>query len=182
MAAATARRRRYPAETTYGNLAYDYERTAPFPGDRPVDRQVIIPGAPAVEDEVAAAVRVRTKQAVAPMAIIGYICAAVLLIFTLMAKIQLTEITDQSAKLEEKISSLKVDQNRLLINYEKAFNTTEIETYATTQLGMQRARDDQVCYLDSAVPDKAVILEATDSDSLAARLKAALDSLAEYFA
>lgn len=182
MAAATTRRRRYTAETTYGNLAYDYDRTAPFPGDRPVDRQVIIPGATTVADEVAPAVRVRTKQAVAPMAIVGYVCAAVLLIFTLMAKIQLTEVTDQSAKLEEKLASLKVDQNRMLINYEKAFNTTEIETYATTQLGMQRARDDQVYYLDSTVPDKAVVIEAADSDSLAARIRAALDSLAEYFA
>lgn len=182
MAAATARRKRYTTETTYGNLAYEYDRTAPFPGDRQADRQVIIPGAPVVEDEVVSATRVRTKQAVAPMAIIGYICAAVLLVFTLMAKIQLTEVTDQSARLEEKLADLKIDQNRLLINYEKAFNATEIETYATTQLGMQRARDDQLYYLDSTVPDKAVVIEAADDNSLGARIKAALDSLAEYFA
>ena len=183
MAAASARQRKYGIETTYGNLAYDYDRTAPLhTGGRPVDRQVIIPGAPVVEDEVAAAPRVRTKQAVAPTAVIGYICAAVLLIFTLMAKIQLTEVTDQSAQLETQLAQLKTDQNRLLINYEKAFNTTEVETYATTQLGMQRARDDQITYLDSNVPDKAVVIQETDDNSFAARVKVALDSLAEYFA
>lgn len=181
MAAAEARQRRYGTEATYGNLAYDYERTAPLHTGRPVDRQVIIPGAPAVSDEVAAAPRVRARQAVAPMAIVGYLCAAVLLVFTLMAKIQLTEATDQTARLQTQLETLKTDQNRLLINYEKAFNTTELETYATTQLGMQRARDDQVYYLDSSVPDKAVVIEAKDEDSLAARIRAAFASLAEYF-
>ena len=99
-----------------------------------------------------------------------------------MAKIQLTEATDQTARLQTQLETLKTDQNRLLINYEKAFNTTELETYATTQLGMQRARDDQVYYLDSSVPDKAVVIEAKDEDSLAARIRAAFASLAEYFA
>ena len=183
MAAASARQRKYGIETTYGNLAYDYDRTAPLhTGGRPVDRQVIIPGAPVVEDEVAAAPRVRTKQAVAPTAVIGYICAAVLLIFTLMAKIQLTEVVDQTATYQEQLDTLKTEQNRLLIKYEKAFNTTEVETYATTQLGMQRARDDQITYLDSNVPDKAVVIQETDDNSFAARVKVALDSLAEYFA
>lgn len=180
MAAATARQRRF-MDTTYGNLAYDYERTAPYRG-RLADEQVVIPGAPAVEDEVAPAERVRTRQSVAPMAIIGYACAAVLLIFTLMAKIQLTEVTDQSAQYQEQLDTLKANQNRLLIKYEKAFNTTEVETYATTQLGMQRARDDQVTYLDGDVPDKAVVISNADDNSLGARIKAALASLAEYFA
>ena len=85
-------------------------------------------------------------------------------------------------RLQTQLETLKTDQNRLLINYEKAFNTTELETYATTQLGMQRARDDQVYYLDSSVPDKAVVIEAKDEDSLAARIRAAFASLAEYFA
>ncbi|MGI5978411.1 MAG: hypothetical protein ACOX66_02795 [Oscillospiraceae bacterium] len=182
MAAATARQRKYGVDTTYGNLAYDYDLTAPLHTGRPVDRQVIIPRGPAVEDEVVPAQRVRTRQAVAPMAIVGYLCAAVLLVFTLMAKIQLTEVTDQSARLESQLEQLKTEQNRLLISYEKAFNTTEVETYATTQLGMQRARDDQIYYLDSSVPDKAVVIEPKDDNSFASRVRAALDSLAEYFA
>ena len=181
MAAATARQRRYGVEPTYGNLAYDYDHTAPF-GGKLANEQVAIPDAPVVGDRVATAGRVRTRQAVAPMAIIGYACAAVLLIFTLMAKVQLTEITDQTARYQQQLGQLKTDQNRLLIKYEKAFNTTEVETYATAQLGMQRARDDQVTYLDSNVPDKAVVIEKTDDNSFAARVKAALDSLAEYFA
>ena len=183
MAAATTRQRRYGAETTYGNLAYDYARTAPARGGFPDDEgQVLIPGAPEVADEVVPARRVRTQQSVAPMALIGYVCAAVLLVFTLMAKIQLTEITDQSASYTKQLQQLKSEQNRLLINYEKAFNTTEVETYATTQLGMQRAREDQIYYLDSTVPDKAVVIEDSDDGSFAARFRAALSSLAEYFA
>ena len=148
-----------------------------------MDQQVIIPAAPRIREQAAAAAKVKSTQSVSALAIIGYACAAVLLIFTLMAKIQLTEVTDTSAQLEEKLSDLKVAQNRLLINYEKAFNLTEIEEYATKQLGMQRPRDEQVFYLESTVPDKAVILKGEDEDktSLGDRIFDALASIAEYF-
>ena len=141
--AAAAKDVKYGDSAVYGSLAYDYGRAGTYREkmDRPVDRQVIIPAPPRIREQAMADARVKTRQSVAPLAIIGYVCAAILIVFTLMAKIQLTEVTDTSAQLEEQLSDLKVAQNRLLINYEKAFNLTEIEEYATTQLGMQRPRD-----------------------------------------
>ena len=182
--AATAKSPRYGNNATYGSLAYDPNRVARYHEriDRPVDRQVIIPAAPRIKEEVAAAARVRTNQAISPLAIIGYVCAAILVIFTLMAKVQLTEVTDASANLEQQLSDLDVAQNRLLIDYEKAFNMTEIEEYATSQLGMQRPRDEQVFYLDSTVPDKAVIIDEKETENgFGDRILDALSSIAEYF-
>ncbi|MFB0921675.1 MAG: cell division protein FtsL [Oscillospiraceae bacterium] len=183
--AAAAKNVKYGDNAVYGSLAYDYGRTGAYREtmDRPVDRQVIIPAPPRIREHEASATRVKTKQSVSPLAIVGYACAAVLIVFSLMAKIQLTEITDTSAQLEEQLSDLKVAQNRLLINYEKAFNLTEIEEYASSQLGMQRPRDEQVFYLESTVPDKAVILSGKDEEKLGfgERVFDALASIAEYF-
>ncbi len=182
--AATVRNAKNGAQLTYGSLAYDTgraARTAERPV-RPVDRQIIIPAAPRLKEQAAALPRVKTQQSIAPLAIVGYICAAILIVFSLMAKIQLTEVTDQSAKLEQRLTDMKVAQNRLLINYEKAFNMTEIEEYATTHLGMQRPRDDQIYYIDNTVPDKAEIIDdGKASDSLGERILDALSFIAEYF-
>ena len=182
--AASVKSPRYGNNATYGSMAYDVGRAERYREriDRPVDRQIIIPAAPKIREEVATAARVRTNQAVSPLAIVGYICAAILVIFTLMAKVQLTEITDASATLEQQLNELSVAQNRLLIDYEKAFNMTEIEEYATSNLGMQRPRDEQLYYLDSTVPDKAVIInEEATNDGLGDRILDALSSIAEYF-
>jgi len=184
MMAAAANNSRYNADAVYGSLAYDYSKAAPYHEGmgRPVERQVIIPAPPRINDEVAARAKVETSQSVSPLAVIGYACAAILLIFTLMAKIQLTSVTNDTVALENQLSDLKVSQNRLLINYEKAFNLTEIEEYATVNLGMQRPRDEQIYYMDSSVPDKAVVINNDDSKSgFIERLFDAVSSFAEYF-
>ncbi len=179
-----AAERNNPAYGTgvYGSLAYDYGKALPR-RDRPVDRQVIIPAPPRIrEQERIAAHRVKTRQSISPMAIIGTACAAALLVFTLMARIQLTEVTDTAAHLEQQLIELEVAQNRLLIDYERAFNLTEIEEYATRELGMQRPRDEQIHYLSSTVPDKAMILSGeSEGRDFGDRLFDTLSSIAEYF-
>ena len=184
MMAAPVNNAKYGANTVYGSLAYDYGKAETYRErmERPVERQVIIPAPPRIREQVKTSAQVKTKQSVAPLAIIGYVCAAILVVFSLMAKVQLTEVTDSSAQLEQQLGELDVAQNRLLINYEKAFNLTEIEEYATTQLGMQRPRDEQVFYLENTVSDKAVILSGEDDKvSFGDRVFDSLSSLAEYF-
>ena len=177
--AAASKQSRYVGSAVYGSLAYDYGRVGDF-SERPASRQLVIPAPPQIREEVIGQARVRTRQSVSPFAIIGYLCAAALLVFTLMAKIQLTAVTDESAHLEAQLSELQVAQNRLLIDYERAFNLTEIEEYATNALGMQRPRDEQLYYLSSSVPDKAVIMEG-DNVSFGDRIFDLLASLSEYF-
>lgn len=182
--AASAKNPVYDANAIYGSLAYDYSKAAPYHEGmgRPVERQVIIPAPPKIKEEVAVRAKVQTNQAVSPFAIIGFACAAILLVFTLMAKIQLTTVTNDTVTLENQLSDLKVAQNRLLINYEKAFNLTEIEENATKSLGMQRPRDEQIFYLDSNVPDKAVVMNNNGTKSgFVERVFDAISSISEYF-
>jgi len=182
--ATPAKNAKYGTNAVYGSLAYDYGKVGTYREkmDRPVERQVIIPAPTRIREQVAAASRVKTKQGIAPLAMIGYACAAILVVFSLMAKIQLTAVTDSSAQLETQLSDLNVAQNRILINYEKAFNLTSIEEYATTELGMQRPREEQVFYLESTVPDKAVIISSNDNKvGFGDRVFDSLASIAEYF-
>ena len=178
---------RFANEYNTGSLAYNYGSTAPaFPQEwgAPAPRaRVEVPAAPRIIDDTAAQTQaVAYAQSISPLAIVGFLCAAVMVVFLLMAKIQLTEVTDQAVSLETQLTELEVAQNRLLIDYESAFNLTEIEEYATTSLGMQRPREDQIYYLDSTVPDKAVVIEKSgDEKSLGDRLFDMLASVSEYF-
>ena len=179
--------KKYASDYNSGSLAYNYSSTAPYPGGwaapAPTKPRVVAPAAPKTRENTSAAAQVLPyAQSISPVAIVGFICAAVMVVFLLMAKIQLTEVTDQAVALESQLTELEVAQNRLLIDYESAFNLTEIEEYATTQLGMQRPREDQIYYLDSTVPDKAIVIDkAPDERSLSERLLGMLSSLSEYF-
>lgn len=170
-----------------GSLAYDFTAVPSWPergwGPRRDEEKVVIPAAPRTQERVAAGARVKSRQTVSPAAVLGFLCAAILLVFTLMAKIQLTEVTDQAVMLETRLAELETEQARLLIEYESAFNFTEIEEYATNMLGMQRPREEQMIYLHSAVPDKAVVLNssAEKDKSLSEEIAEVFDFIGEYF-
>lgn len=173
----------------YGSLAYDFETAPVYPErereweqPRRDERKVVIPAPPETREQVHTKTRVLPRQAISPFAIIGFACAAVLLVFTLMAKIQLTVVTDEAARLESQFEELNLAQSRLLIEHESAFNRTEIEEYATSVLGMQRPRPEQIFYLNSSAPDKAVVLEGNnDSSGLLDKIADMFGFLSEYF-
>ncbi|MEG0777909.1 MAG: cell division protein FtsL [Oscillospiraceae bacterium] len=174
-----------PGAGIYGSLAYDFGNPALYPDESSYnrrEREIVIPAPPKIDEDAVAAARVKTRQSVPPLAVIGFVCAAVLIVFTLMARIQLTAVTDEAVGLEQQLSELELVQSRLLIDYESAFNLSEIEEYAVSNLGMQRPREEQVFYLNSTVPDKAIIVdEADSSNGLGDRIIAMLSSIAEYF-
>ena len=173
---------RYGQNAVYGSLAYDFSNPALYPEldySRPLD----IPAPPKTQERVVTRAVPRTKQRIAPTAILGFACAAVMLVFALMAQIQLTAVSDETAQLETKLAELETEQTRLLIDYESAFNLTEIEEYAIGTLGMQKPRSDQIYYIEGGAPDKAVILETaqTEEPGLFDRIGEFLSGLGEYF-
>lgn len=179
MAEATSRKRRYE-RTVYGSLAYDLTAEEFFPDSTYEEPEIF--SRPEVEEEVRVRAVPRVQQALAPTAILGFACAAVMLVFTLMAQIQLTQISDETMGLQTALSELELEQTRLLIDYESAFNLTEIEEYATGVLGMQKPRSDQVFYVDGSAPDKAEVLgKAEEGGSLTDRFSDLLTSLGDFF-
>jgi cell division protein FtsL len=181
MANSTARAR-YGQGAVYGSLAYDFSNPDLYPEldySRPLD----IPAPPQTRERVVTKAMPRTRQRIAPTAILGFACAAVMLVFALMAQIQLTAVSDETAQLETKLAELETEQTKLLIGYESAFNLTEIEEYAIGTLGMQKPRSDQVFYIEGGAPDKAVILETaqTEEQNLLDRIGSIVSGIGEYF-
>ena len=118
------------------------------------------------------------------MAVLGFAIAAVLIVFSLVARVQLSQASAQVSALEDQYAQLQEQQTRLRIDYESAFNLTEIEDYAIHELGMQKPRSDQLYYISSsAAADTAVVLDQTAAEplSLADRFGDFLTSIVEYF-
>ena len=166
-----------------GNAAYDLRSTAAeeyLYSTAPVD----LPHAPRPTETVVPESAPRPKQAIAPMAVLGFAIAAVLIVFSLVARVQLSQASAQVSALEDQYAQLQEQQTRLRIDYESAFNLTEIEDYAIHELGMQKPRSDQLYYISSSdAADTAVVLDQTAAEplSLADRFGDFLTSIVEYF-
>ena len=171
----------YGYGATNGSSAYDLSNPELYPDytyETPLER----PAEPTVKEAVSARQAVQSKQSLAPFALLGFGLAAVLLVFSLMAQIQLAQISDDTVKLQSKLSEMKLAETRLLISYESAFNLTEIERYAINVLGMQKPRVDQLFYIEGESPDKTIIhSEKTEDYGLLDRFADMLSSLGEYF-
>ena len=182
-----ADKKKITGQPVYGSLAYDFETAVPQrepewePLPKP-ERKVVIPAAPDFEEQSAPLKRPKQHQTISPVSILGFAFAAAMLVFALIAKIQLTVITDRTVALESELATLSLEQNRLLIEYESVFNRSEIEEYATGTLGMQRPSEEQTVYLNSSAPDKAVVLESgKGTGGFFAELGEMLEFVTEYF-
>lgn len=135
------------------------------------------------QDEVVVApVEPKRKRGISPVSIIGFLAAAVLLVFSLLARVALTEISDECSQLETSLAELEDARARLLIEYESAYNLAEIEYYAVNELGMQKPGSDQIRYIDGIARDRAVILTPTEEEpSFTDKISGFLFSLREYF-
>ncbi len=171
----------YRYGATDGSVAYDLGNPALYPEyvyGQPLD----IPAAPEVEDEVVAAGEIASTQALSPIAVIGYAIAAVLLVFSLLSRVQLTQLSDQCVALETSLAALQEQEAKLLISYESSLNLPEIESYAINTLGMQKPRSDQIRYISGDVQDRAVVLTGTgEQTNFVNRVGDFISSFLEYF-
>lgn len=163
--------------SSYGNLATKVQ-TLPRYEEMPLERT-----APRTQEKTKAIPQAvpRTKQALAPVAIGGFLLAGALLVSMLYMQIQLTQVTAEAASLNSQISTLETENSKLKIKHESAFNFTEIETYAVNELGMQEPRSGQVVYVNSTAADKAIVLADQEKTTILDRISDALVSLKEYF-
>ncbi len=168
---------------TSGNAAYDLGYVS-RPAGTFVDVPLVIPEKRAREEVLARPetdgharrAREAAKHRVSPFAIMGFLAVAVILVMTLMARVQLTELTASAAKLNSQIHELEMEEEQLRVRYESTFNLTEVEKYATRNLGMVRVSDDNVINLHMGQADKAVILSDGGSS-----VSSIISEISEYF-
>ena len=173
----------YGQGAVYGSLAYDFNNPELYREEYSVPQTPT--AEPRTRTETRTGVRtqtaVRTRQSIAPLSVVGVLAAAFLFVISITAQIQLFDVSSKSVELTSQLSTLEEEQSRLRIRYESAFNLTEIEEYATTQLGMQKPSADQIYYIDTSAPDKAVVIADQGSRSFVDRTADFLSGIRAYF-
>ena len=180
----------YGQNAVSGSLAYDFDNPElyreieyglPLPFDAPpaeaeqMQEQEQEDALPQTRSQT------RAKQSVAPAAVLGVLVAAAMFVAAIMAQIQLTGLSSERISLETELAELQTKNARLQIADESAFNLTEIEEYAVTELGMQKPGADQITYIDTSSPDRAVVIRDSSGDGFVDRLSDFLAELGSYF-
>ena len=106
---------------------------------------------------------------------------SLLVVVAILAQAQMVGLSSRSVELQNQLEALEEQQSKLRIAYESAFNMAEIEDYAIHTLGMQRPRADQIFYIDTSSPDKAVVIAGGESDGFVDRVSDYLSGALEYF-
>ena len=167
----------YKTRYVSGSVAYDFDNAEAFPEYAP-GRDIEIPVARKLREEVVAAPKPQSaSQAISPVAILGFALAAVLLVFSLVARAQLSQISLQVVEQQTALEELATQKQKLLVQYEFAFNLAEIEDYAMRELGMQQPRSEQIYYISSGIADKAEILTPESKEN---GLQKVFSTIGEY--
>ena len=178
--------RKYGQGAVYGSLAYDFNNPELYGEDYAVAEPVAAPR-PRTRTQTRTQVHTRaravvhTRQSIAPMSIVGMVAAAFLVVIAILAQAQIVGISSDSVALQNQLTELEEQQSKLRIAYESAFNMAEIEDYAIHTLGMQRPRADQIFYIDTSSPDKAVVVADGANDGFVDRVSDYLSGALSYF-
>lgn len=126
---------------------------------------------------------VRAKLTIAPMAIMGMLAAACMLVFVLCGYVQLYEQTAYVSELETQLEEVQARNARLQSTYDNKIDLNVIEEKALA-LGMTLPNNKQTIYLDLEGSDKAVILETEEDNVVGTAWQAivrSVQTLREYF-
>lgn len=182
--AAAAVERKYGQGAVFGSLAYDFDNPELYRDD---DYTAQPKAAPKTQTQTQTRVRTRartavhTRQSIAPLSLIGMLAAAFLVVVAILAQAQIVGISSKSVELRSELAELEEQQAKLRIAYESAFNMADIEEYAIHSLGMQKPRADQIFYIDTSSPDKAVVISGGESTGFVDRVSDYLSGVVEYF-
>ena len=126
---------------------------------------------------------VRAAQKVSPMALLGAICVAFLMVVLLLCYVRLNTISRSIVSMKAEISALEVQQVDLLTQYEKTFDLSAVKE-AAMAAGMTQPSDSQIYYISLPGQDQATTHQARKAgalEQLADSLGRSIYAAAEYF-
>lgn len=166
-----------------GSLAYDLdwavrERELSHAGELPRNKQKILP-------KVHAAVRiqVRERQYVSRLAVLGVAAIIGLAMLVLLNYVQLTVLSSDTVALRNELDALKTENVILTAQYEQMFDMASVKE-AAEAAGMGKPSSSQVCYLDLASSDSAVVYQKEEPglfSRLLSSLHGGIYAVVEYF-
>ncbi len=179
---AAAVERKYGQGAVFGSLAYDFDNPELYREEYTTARPKARPRTQTqTRVHTRARTAVHTRQSIAPMSLIGMLAAAFLVVVAILAQAQMVGISSKSVELQRDLAQLEEQQDKLRIAYESAFNMAEIEDYAIHSLGMQKPRADQIFFIDTSSPDKAVVIAGNENVGFVDRVSDFLSGVVEYF-
>ena len=185
--AATARELQYrqSGRAVDGSLARDLdwavrERELRHAGEAPrhqeqVRQQPKVHAAPKV--------LVRERQQVSLFSLLGFAAVAGLAVLVLMSYIQLTALASDTVALKKQLSTLETEHAALTAQYEQMFDLTTVRETAEAA-GMTKPSTSQICYLDMAGGDSAIVYQQEEPSVLSSVLTSlnhGVYAVVEYF-
>lgn len=187
--AANAREYRYTNRdyVTNGSLAIDLdwavrERELEHAGEAVRPRQQEKP-AVKVRSKEKAQVLVRERQKVSVVTLAGFAAVAVAAVLVLMSYIQLTALSADTVALKNQLNVLEAEQVVLAAQHERMFDMSTVKA-AAAAAGMSKPGSSQICYLDLASEDSAVVYQTEESSrfsKLLSSLHHGVYTVVEYF-
>jgi len=90
----------------------------------------------------------------------------VLLVLSLLGRMELTALNAELALAREEISLLEEEHEELQMAFGIYTDLEAAEKYALEELGLQRRQWDQICYEERIEPDRATVLYVEPRDRL----------------
>ncbi len=179
--AAEAAKIKYGSGAVYGSLAYDFNNPALYPDEYSTAPKPAAKPRTGTKVRTRARTAVHTRQSIAPLSVVGMLIAAFLFVVAITAQARLVGLSSESVTLQNELNQLEERQAKLRIQYESAFNMSEIENYAIRSLGMQKPKADQIYYIDTSAPDKAVVIGSAENAGFVDRVSDFLAGFGAYF-
>ncbi len=103
----------------------------------------------------------KARPAIAPLAVVGILAAAILLLMVIHSYVQLYEATDRAGELSKQLVATQSETAKLRSTYESRIDLAAIEARAR-ELGMTQPSLRQTVYLNIAGADRAEVLQVDD--------------------
>lgn len=128
-------------------------------------------------------VLVRERQQVSLFSLLGFAAVAGLAVLVLMSYIQLTALASDTVALKKQLSTLETEHAALTAQYEQMFDLTTVRE-AAEAAGMTKPSASQICYLDMAGGDSAIVYQQEEPSVLSSVLTSlnhGVYAVVEYF-
>jgi cell division protein FtsL len=139
------------------NLAYDLSLF-----EAREDREEIEEAAQAPQEEKNA-----EKAKVSPAAVVRWSAAALFIVLALTAmmicNVQLTQLNDELSTSQNKLSAVQSEQVTLSMQLESRTSLSNVENYATNQLGLKKSNQSQIHYIHLADKDRVDITPKSEN-------------------
>ncbi|MCC8358118.1 MAG: cell division protein FtsL [Oscillospiraceae bacterium] len=123
----------------------------------------------------------QTRNHISVISVVAYACVVVLCVMLMLAQVEMMDLSSTAADLEDQISELETEKDKLTAEYETTFNLKDVEEYAESVLGMQEPQEDQIYYLSGvSAGDKAVVITHEETNLFSLGLEDLMNSVRAF--